>query len=136
MDIRYLVTDEILRLHALEVGDHVGLRDLNLVEAAAERPRQSAFGEDAYPDLASKAAALLDSLVRNHPFIDGNKRIGVLASFVFAELNGFEVDATNDEIVDTVLALIVREIDFDELVRRFQGWMKRRIATGRSGPVI
>lgn len=124
MDIRYLTTDEILRLHALEVGDQVGVRDINLVEAAAERPRQSAFGEDPYPDLASKAAALLDSLVRNHPFVDGNKRIGLLASFVFAELNGFEIDTANDGIVDTVLALIVREIDFHELVRRFQLWMK------------
>ena len=136
MDIRYLTTDEILRLHALEVGGHVGVRDLNLVEAAAERPRQSAFGDDAYPDLASKAAALLDSLVRNHPFVDGNKRIGVLASFVFTELNGFEIDTTNNEVVDTVLALIVREIDFDELVGRFQLWMNRRISTELSGPVI
>ena len=136
MDIRYLTTDEILRLHALEVGGHVGVRDLNLVEAAAERPRQSAFGDDAYPDLASKAAALFDSLVRNHPFVDGNKRIGVLASFVFAELNGFEIDTTNNEVVDTVLALIVREIDFDELVGRFQLWMNRRISTELSGPVI
>ena len=124
MDIVYLTAEDILRLHALEVGEDVGVRELNLVEAAAERPRQSAFGEDAYPDLASKAAALLDSLVRNHPFVDGNKRIGVLASFVFAELNGFEVDATNDEVVDTVLALIVREIEFDELVLRFRRWMK------------
>ncbi len=123
MDIRYLTADEILRLHSVEVGD-VGVREVNLVEAAAERPRQSAFGDDAYPDLASKAAALLDSLVRNHPFVDGNKRIGVLASFVFVELNGYQIDATNDDVVDTVLALIVREIDFEELVRRFGTWLR------------
>ena len=89
MDFVYLTVDEVLRLHALEVGEGVGLRDMHLLEAAVERPRQSAFGDDAYPDLPSKAAALLDSLVRNHPFVDGNKRIGMLASFVFVELNGF-----------------------------------------------
>jgi death on curing protein len=121
---RYLTVAEILRLHALEVGADVGLRDRHLLEAAAERPQQSAFGDDAYPDLASKAAALLDSLVRNHPFVDGNKRIGVLASFVFAELNGYEIDADNDEVVDTVLDLITRTIDFDELVARLRGWIR------------
>ena len=122
MGVRYLTVEEILGLHALEVGDDVGLRDRNLLEAAAERPRQSAFGDDAYLDLASKAGALLDSLVRNHPFVDGNKRIGVLASFVLIELNGHEVDAENDEVVDTVLDLITGKIDFGELVNRISGW--------------
>ncbi len=96
----------------------------NLLEAAVERPRQSAFGEDAYPTIESKAAALLDSLARNHPFIDGNKRIAVLASFVFLEFNGYEVATTNDEVVDIVLALIVREIDFDHLVDRLRTWIR------------
>ena len=105
-------------LHLLEVGDGVGLRDRNLLEAAVERPRQSAFGEDAYPTIESKAAALLESLARNHPFIDGNKRIGVLASFVSLEINGFEVETTNDEVVETVLALITRKIDFNGLIGR------------------
>jgi death on curing protein len=126
VDVKYLDIDEVLRLHLLEVGDGVGLRDRNLLEAAVERPRQSAFGEDAYPTLESKAGALLDSLARNHPFLDGNKRIAVLASFVFLEINGFEVETTNDEVVETVLALIVREIDFDDLVVRIKSWMRPR----------
>ena len=88
MDVRYLDVDEVLRLHRLEVGEGVGLRDRNLLEAAVERPRQSAFGEDAYPTLESKTAALLESLARNHPFLDGNKRIAVLASFVFQKSTG------------------------------------------------
>jgi death on curing protein len=124
MMTRYLTVEEVFRLHALEVGADVGLRDQHLLEAAAERPQQSAFGDDAYADLASKAAALLDSLVRNHPFVDGNKRIGVLASFVFVELNGYTIDADNDEVVDTVLDLITRTIDFDALVARFRRWMR------------
>ncbi len=126
MDVRYLDVDEVLRLHVLEVGEGVGLRDRNLLEAAVERPRQSAFGEDAYATLESKAAALLDSLARNHPFLDGNKRIAVLASFVFLEINGFEVEATNDEVVETVLTLIAREIEFDGLIARIKSWMRPR----------
>ena len=62
MAVRYRDVDEVLRLHLLEVGEGVGLRDRNLLEAAIERPRQSAFGEDAYPTLESKIAALLDYL--------------------------------------------------------------------------
>ncbi len=124
MVTRYLSVEEVLHLHRIEVGDDVGLRDRHLLEGAVERPQQSAFGTDAYPSLATKAAALLESLVKNHPFIDGNKRIGVLASFVFVELNGFEIEATNDEVVDTVLALIIREIDFEALITRVESWLR------------
>jgi death on curing protein len=62
--------------------------------------------------------------VKNHPFVDGNKRIGVLASFFFVELNGFAFEATNDDVVDTVIALIVRDIEFNELVTRFESWLR------------
>jgi death on curing protein len=124
MVTRYLSVEEVLHLHRIEVGDDVGLRDRHLLEGAVERPQQSAFGTDAYPSLAAKAAALLESLVKNHPFVDGNKRIGVLASFVFVKLNGFEIEATNDEVVDTVIALIIREIDFEALITRVESWLR------------
>ena len=123
MDVHYLDVDDVLHLHHIEVGPEVGLRDRSLLESAVERPRQSAFGEDAYPTLAHKAAALLESLAGNHPFVDGNKRISVLASFVFLELNGFQVEASNDDVVETVIDLITRKIDFAELVTRFDAWM-------------
>ena len=109
--------------HLLEVGPDVGLRDRNLLEAAVERPRQSAFGDDAYPTHASKAAALLESLARNHPFVDANKQIAVLASFVFLELNGHTVETSNDDAVSTVLDLITRNIDFAELGVRIERWI-------------
>ncbi len=124
MSFRYLDVEEVLHLHRIEVGADVGVRDHNLLEAAVERPRQSAFGDDAYPTLASKAAALLESLARNHPFVDGNKRIAVLASFVFLELNGHAVETSNDDVVSTVLDLITRDIDFDELVVRIERWIE------------
>ena len=124
MDVRYLDVEDVLHRPRLEVGPEVGLRDRSLLESAVERPRQSAFGEDAYPTLAHKAAALLESLAGNHPFLDGNKRISVLASFVFLELNGFEVEASNDDVVETVLDLITRKIDLAELVTRLEAWMR------------
>lgn len=128
MNIRYLDVDDVLHLHLLEVGPDVGLRDRNLLEAAVERPQQSAFGDDAYPTLASKAAALLESLARNHPFVDGNKRIAVLASFAFLELNGHPVETSNDDVVSTLLDLITRDIDFAELVVRIERWITSRAA--------
>ncbi|GHJ46277.1 hypothetical protein Cs7R123_36190 [Catellatospora sp. TT07R-123] len=66
----------------------VAVRDPGLVESAVARPRSTVFGADAYPDLWTKAAALLQSLVRNHPFVDGNKRIGWIAATAFLTVNG------------------------------------------------
>lgn len=124
MDFRYLDVDEVLRQHQLEVGKGVGLSDRNLLEAAVERPRQSAFGEDAYPTFASKAAALLDSLARNHPFIDGNKRIAVLASFVFLEINGYDVEVTDDE--SSRPSLRSSSERSTSTARTNSSWMRRR----------
>ena len=123
MVAKLLVAVQEMCFHLLEVGPDVGLRDRNLLEAAIERPRQSAFGDDAYPTHASKAAALLESLARNHPFVDGNKQIAVLASFVFLELNGHTVETSNDDVVSTVLDLITRNIDFAELGVRVERWI-------------
>lgn len=126
MDVRYLTVDDVLHLHALEVGPGVGLRDRHLLESAVERPRQSAFGEDAYPTLATKAAALLESLAKNHAFLDGNKRIAVLASFVFLEINGYAVDTDDESVVEVVLGLLGRAIDFNQLVTHIESWMRPR----------
>ena len=90
-----------------------------LLEAAVERPRQSAFGDDAYPTHASKAGALLESPARNHPFVDGNKQVAVLASFEFLHT----VETSNDDVVSTVLDLITRNIDFAELGVRVERWI-------------
>ncbi|MEV7985068.1 type II toxin-antitoxin system death-on-curing family toxin [Micromonospora sp. NPDC085948] len=76
----------------------VGIRDAGLVESAVARPRTSVFGEDAYPDLWTKAAALLHSLVNNHPFVDGNKRIGWIAAIAFLLQNRAITIAQLDEV--------------------------------------
>lgn len=102
-DIEYLTLDDLLVVaeaylgHAAEVGDY------GLLESALARPQASVFGEDAYPTMHGKAAALLQSLVCNHALIDGNKRLGWTATRLFYELNDYRVTASTDDIVSLVL---------------------------------
>lgn len=91
MTTRYLTVEEVERINALLLEGTPALRDRSLLESAVARPATSAFGEDAYPTLLDKAAALLHSLVLNHPFVDGNKRTGTVAMIYFLELNGWRV---------------------------------------------
>jgi len=78
---------------------------------ALARLQTSVFGADAYPDLPTKAAALLHSLARNHALVDGNKRLAWLATYVFLDINSCRVTATNDEVVELVLAVAAGELD-------------------------
>jgi len=111
--VRYLTADEVLEIHATISGDYALVRDLGLLESAVARPQASAFGSDAYPDIVSKAAALLHSLVMNHAFLDGNKRTAVLALLVFADLNGCSVRWERQEALDLVVRLASGYVDFD-----------------------
>ncbi len=99
--MNYLTVEQVLFLHARlieETGGSHGVRDVPLLESAVARPRATFGGEDLYPDLATKAAALMDSLIRNHPFIDGNKRTGIAAAGLFLHQNGRRLTATNPEL--------------------------------------
>ncbi len=99
--MKYLTPEQILFLHARlidETGGRHGLRDLGLLESATARPRATFGGEDLYPDLFSQAAALMDSLIHNHPFVDGNKRTGISAAALFLMVNGYRLAATNPEL--------------------------------------
>jgi death-on-curing protein len=99
--INYLTPEQVLFLHARlieETGGSHGLRDLGLLESAAARPQATYGGQDLYPDLFSKAAALMDSLVHNHPFVDGNKRTGITAAALFLVRNGSRLATTNPEL--------------------------------------
>jgi death-on-curing protein len=89
----------------------VEVRDLGLLDAAVHRPRASVLGQDAYPDLFAKAAALLHSLARSHPLVDGNKRLAWLATYVFCAKNGVELDPADDDAYDLVIAVAAGEID-------------------------
>ena len=98
--MRYLSLQEVISLHSVLIsqsGGRSGLRDRGALESAVAQREAGFGGEELYPDLASKAAALGHSLIQNHPFIDGNKRIGHGAMEVFLLLNGHEIEAPVDE---------------------------------------
>ena len=100
----YLDLEDVLSLARTLLGDPPPVRDIGLLGSAVARPQTSVFGEDAYPDVYSKAAALLQSIVNNHPLVDGNKRLGWLATAVFLELNEVQAsNATNDDVYDFVI---------------------------------
>ena len=108
---RYLTVEQALRIARSAVGGPIHVRDIGLLEAAVHRPRSSVFGQDAYPDLFTKAAALLHSLARNHPLVDGNKRLAWLATYVVLAKNDVVLDPGDDEAYDFVVAVAAGTID-------------------------
>ena len=108
---RHLTTEQALRIARVAVGGPIEVRDLGLLDAAVHRPRASVLGQDAYPDLLTKAAALLHSLARSHPLIDGNKRLAWLATFVFCAKNGVQLEPDDDAAYDLVVAVAAGELD-------------------------
>jgi death-on-curing protein len=109
-DIDYLTLEDLLEI-AAGVLDEIQLRDRGLLASAAARPATSVFGEDAYPSFAEKAAALLHSLVRNHPLVDGNKRLAWSALRAFCILNDHDLTYTVDDAEAFVLAAAAGDID-------------------------
>lgn len=109
----YLDLEDLLHLvRALGAGP---VRDPGLLESAAARPRTTLFGEDAYPGLPLKAAALMHSLTRNHALVDGNMRLSWLAATVFLGLNGFDVEMPDDDAYDFVVSVAEGAIDVSEI---------------------
>lgn len=116
--IRYLTVGEVLRLHTLvleQSGGREGIRDRGALESAVAQPMATFGGEDLYDTIPKKAAALAFSLVSNHAFVDGNKRIGHAAMEVFLTLNGFTVNAGVEEQEELFLSLAAGEISRDTL---------------------
>ena len=120
-DLECLDADDLLALASGLLGDPVPVRDAGLLGAAAARPLATIGGVDAYPDLWHKAAALLQSIVKNHPLIDGNKRLGWLATAVFLELNGVDATiATNDDVYDFVMGVAAGNHDVEHIAARLR----------------
>lgn len=117
-DVEYLDLEDLLGLvRTLGVGP---VRDVGLLNSAAGRPRSSAFGEDAYPSLDLKAAALLHSLARNHPLLDGNKRLAWLATVVFLDLNEQAPDLDDDAAFDLVMDAAQGTVEVEEIAKRLR----------------
>lgn len=123
---RHLSLAEVLKLHdrinATTGGSH-GLRDLGLLESATGQPRQTFGGVDLYPTIVAKATALGYSLIKNHPFVDGNKRIGHAALEATLMLNGLELSATVDEAEAEILAVASGERTREE----FESWVQAHL---------
>jgi len=106
--MRYLTPEQVLFIHArliAETGGEHGLRDLGLLQSALARPQAVFEGNALYPDIYHKAAALLESLVNNHPFVDGNKRTGITAAAMFLKINDYSLIASNQEVESFVLSV-------------------------------
>ncbi|MEM8926538.1 MAG: type II toxin-antitoxin system death-on-curing family toxin [Actinomycetota bacterium] len=124
--IAYLELDDLFLLATALLGDPPPIRDLGLLSAAVARPRASAFGNDAYPDIWSKAAALLHSVVKNHALVDGNKRLGWLACAVFLNINGIDpTTASNDDVFDLVMSVAAESIEVADVAERLQSIIVR-----------
>lgn len=106
----FLDLDDLLHV-AGRVLPEVLVRDAGLLEAALARPRATAFGADAYPDLHAKAAALMDSLAGNHGLADGNKRLALAAAIAFLGMNGQRLTMSNDEAFELVMAVASGQFD-------------------------
>jgi death-on-curing protein len=131
--VEYLTIDQVLALHteALTLGGTEGLRSEHLLASAVLQPQQSAFGEDAYPALAEKAAAYGYFLTENHPFIDGNKRTAALTMLAFLDVNGYELAEDDAAIEQMFVDLAAKVIGQSE----FFGWVCNHIRP-RQGDVI
>jgi death-on-curing protein len=124
--MRYLRLGEVLELHRRLIatsGGSPGLRDLRLLEGSLSQLRQTFSGADLYPTLIEKAAVLGFSLIKNHPFVDGNKRVGHAALEVMLMLNGFELTASKESTEAVVLAVASGTLDR----QAWTEWVKEQI---------
>jgi death on curing protein len=126
MTVRYLTVAEVLIINAAEAGPDM-LADRGRLESAVLRPQTTVGGEDAYPDVYTKAAALMHSLARNHPFIDGNKRVAAAGMIVFLLLNGYTFTSGQDELVRLLLDAAEGVIDVPAIAERLPGWAARSV---------
>lgn len=117
----HLDLDDVLALTTRLLGDPLPLRDVGLLGSAVARPQTTVGGQDAYPTIWLKAAALLQSIVNNHALVDGNKRLGWLATAVLLELNDASLaGATNDDVYDLVITVASTKVTLEEIAARLE----------------
>lgn len=120
--VEFLELEDLIDLAGYLLGTPPPIRDIGLLGSAAARPRTTVLGQDAYPDLWTKAAALLQSIVKNHALVDGNKRLGWLATAVFLELNGVTITtATNDAVYQLVITVATENPSVEQIGDRLRG---------------
>jgi death-on-curing protein len=122
--VRYLTAQEVLFIHArmiVTTGGGHGVRDVGLLASAVARPQATFGGEDLYPDVFTKAAALMASLIQNHPFVDGNKRTGITAAGLFLRRNGWRLQTSNEELERFTLRVATERVPIEEIA----GWLRQ-----------
>ncbi len=125
--MKYLTAEQVLFIHARlisETGGTHGIRDLGLLQSAIARPGATFDGQDLYPDVFYKAAALMDSLLRNHPFVDGNKRTAITSAGMFLRLNGYRLKVSNAELEQFVFSALQEHWAVERLANWFEGRCK------------
>ena len=116
--VEFLTLEDILGLvNVLGAGP---VRDLGLLGSACHRPQAGFFGQQAYPTLSGKAAALMHSLACNRALVDGNKRLALLATAVFLRINGHRLDLTDDEAFDLTMSVAAGQLDADGIEKRLR----------------
>ena len=124
----YLTLEDLFAMVERMFGTTRMVRDAGLLDASAYRPQATMFGDDLYPTIHLKAAALMESLVRNHPLIDGNKRLGFAATLVFYGLNGWRLQLPQaDAAVDLVLGVAKGEVELHRLAATLESWAQRTL---------
>lgn len=121
--IQYLSPEQILFLHSRlieETGGMHGVRELGMLLSAAGRPQATFEDQELYPDLFTKTAAVMDSLVRNHPFVDGNKRTAITAAGIFLWINRYPLNVENSEMTRFTLACAQSQLSLDEIANWFK----------------
>ena len=118
----------VLRLHELSItkyGGSQGIRDKGLIDSAIARPYQTFGGEDLYSTVFEKAAAIIESIIINHPFVDGNKRTGYLAMLAMLHEGNIVITASNNHIYSFVIGISTGEIKFEQIIE----WLKQNTST-------
>ena len=120
-DPEFLQLEDVLALVRRMFGDPLPIRDMGLLGSAVERPQTTVFGEDAYPDIWTKAAALCHSVANNHALVDGNERLAWVATATFLEINDIDVSAaSNDDVYDFVISVVVDHQEIAEIAEQLR----------------
>lgn len=127
--MKYLTVQQVLAIHGLMInrygGSH-GIRDIGLVESAVARPQATFGGNDLYPGFFDKAGALLQSLLKNHPFVDGNKRTALTAAAIFLKINGYELENAHKEEVEFALEVDDKHLEVAQIASWLKGHCKKK----------
>ena len=127
--MRYLTAEQVLFIHSRlidETGGSHGVRDLGLLQSAVSRPKATFGSENLYPDICHKAAALMESIIKNHLFIDGNKRTAITSAGIFLQINGYYLKTTQNELELFTIKVATGKISFENIVEWFKKYSSKQ----------